>query len=69
MYEVKIIKSGVTSVPDSTPATQHSITYFRRKPTTLTDYTHYSKLYIILNSDIYNLYFILYYHPTEISNR
>jgi hypothetical protein len=46
--------------PDIAPATQHCITCSGLKPTTLTNYIHYSKLYIILTSDIYGLHCILF---------
>ena len=51
----------LSSVPDSTLATQISSTYSGLKPTSLADCTYHSKLYTILTSDIYSLYFILFY--------
>jgi len=46
----------------------------KNQPTTLTDCIHHSKFYVILTSDIYNLYLILfciilYYHTTEILSK
>jgi hypothetical protein len=49
-----------TSVLNSSPAKQRSITYSGLKPTKRTNFIHHPKRCTILTSDIFSLYFILF---------